>query len=124
MHRGIIDALRYGISISDDVRACYVEIDSAAAYNVINEWNKWAHEIRFIVLKSPYRSVIRPLLDYIEDIKKNTNADMITVLTPEFVTAKWRHQILHNQTVFLMRAALLFRRGKIVTSVRYHLKST
>jgi hypothetical protein len=49
---------------------------------------------------------------------------MITIIIPEFVTAKWWHQILHNQTAFLIRAALLFRRGKVVTSVRYHLRAT
>jgi hypothetical protein len=49
---------------------------------------------------------------------------MITVIIPEFVTRKWRYQVLHNQTALLIRAALMFRRGKVVTSVRYHLKDT
>lgn len=124
IHRGVLDALRYGISISDDVRACYVELDPAATFRMKEEWNKWAHEIPFIVLKSPYRSVLKPLLEYIDDVEECSHRDMITVIIPEFVTAKWWHQILHNQTAFLIRAALLFRRGKVVTSVRYHLKST
>ena len=47
IHQGVIEALRYAISISDDVRACYVEIDSAATERVQLEWKKWAHEIPF-----------------------------------------------------------------------------
>ncbi len=124
IHRGVIDALRYALSISNDVRACYVEIDSASTERMQGEWQKWAHEIPFVVLRSPYRSVIAPLLEYLDDVEQTTHGDMITVIIPEFVASKWRHQILHNQTALLIRAALLFRRGKVVTSVRYHLRST
>jgi amino acid transporter len=124
IHRGVLDALRYALSISDDVRAAYVELDAETTERMQEEWRKWAHEVPFVVLKSPYRSVIRPLLEYIDDVEQTTHRDMITVIIPEFVTAKWWHQILHNQTAFLIRAALLFRRGKVVTSVRYHLRAT
>jgi amino acid transporter len=124
IHRGILDALRYALSISNDVRACYVEIDSSTTERMQDEWKKWAHEVPFVVLKSPYRSVIRPLLDYIDDVEQTTQGDMITIVIPEFVTSKWWHQLLHNQTAFMIRAALLFKKGKVVTSVRYHLRST
>lgn len=124
IHRGVIDALRYALSISDDVRACYVEIDSASTARMQAEWQKWAKEIPFVVLKSPYRSVITPLLEYIDDLGHTTHGDLVTVIIPEFVTKKWRHQILHNQTALLIRTALLFKPGKVVTSVRYHLKDT
>jgi amino acid transporter len=122
IHRGVIDALRYALSISDDVRACYVEIDSATTDRVQSEWKKWAREIPFVVLKSPYRSVISPLLEYLDDIEQTSHRDVITVIIPEFVTVKWWHQVLHNHTAFLIRAALLLKRGKVVTSVRYYLK--
>jgi len=124
IHRGVIDALRYALSISSDVRACYIAIDPEATERMKVEWQKWAREIPFVVLKSPYRSVVRPLLQYIDDVEQTTHADMMTVLIPEFVTAKWRHQILHNQTAFLIRTALMFRPRKVVTSVRYHLRET
>jgi hypothetical protein len=124
VHRGVIDALRYAISISDDVRACYVELDPQATERMQVEWNRWAHEIPLVILKSPYRSVITPIVDYINDVDQVTHNEMITVIIPEFVTAKWYHRLLHNQTAFLIRAALSFRRGKVVTSIRYHLKAT
>jgi hypothetical protein len=87
------------------------------------EWKKWASEIPFVVLKSPYRSVITPLLQYIDDLEQTTNRDTITIIIPEFVTSRWWHQLLHNQTAFLIRTALLFKHKKVVTSVRYHLGS-
>lgn len=124
IHRGVIDALRYALSISEDVRACYVEIDSGTTERMKAEWQKWAHEVPFVVLKSPYRSVIRPLLEYVDDVEQTTHGDVITVIIPEFVTSRWRYQILHNQTALMIRAALLFKRGKVVTSVRYHLRDT
>ena len=93
-----------------------LEIDPATTTRVQEEWNKWAHEVPFVVLKSPYRSVIRPLLEYIDDVAQVTHDDMVTVIIPEFVTSKWRYNLLHNQTALLIRTALLFKRGKVVTS--------
>jgi amino acid transporter len=122
VHRGVIDALRYSMSISSDVRACYVEIDQETTERMKVEWQKWASGVPFVVLKSPYRSVIQPLLEYIDDLEQTTHDEMITVVIPEFVTARWWHQVLHNQTALLIRAALMFRRRKVVTSVRYHLR--
>lgn len=124
IHRGIIDAIRYSMSISSDVRACYVELDPLQTERVKEEWKKWAPSVPLVILPSPYRSVVAPLLNYIDELGRQSQWDMITVVIPEFVTAKWWHQILHNQTAFLIRAALLFRRRKVVTSVRYHLKTT
>lgn len=124
IHKGVIEALRYSLSISDDVRAVYVEIDSATTLRIQAAWQKWAKEIPFVVLKSPYRSVIRPLLEYLDDLEQATHGDLVTIIIPEFVTSKWRHQVLHNQTALLIRTALLFKPKKVVTSVRYHLKST
>jgi amino acid transporter len=124
VHRGILDALRYALSISDDVRACYVEIDSEKTRHMQLEWHKWAHQIPFVVLKSPYRSVIQPLMEYIDDVEQTTHGDVITVLIPEFIAKKWWHQVLHNQTALLIRTALLFKKGKVVTSMRYFLRNT
>ena len=124
MHRGTLEALRYALSISNDVRACYVEINPEATEWMLMEWKKWANGIPLTILKSPYRSVISPLLNFINDMSKNTKDDLITVLIPEFVTSKWWHQFLHNQTALIIRTALLFKRGKVITSVRYFLKTT
>jgi amino acid transporter len=124
MHRGTVEALRYAVSISHDVRACYVEINPEATEWMLKEWKKWAQGIPLTILKSPYRSVIWPILNFIDDMSNNTKEDVITVLIPEFVTSKWWHQFLHNQTALMIRAALMFKRGKVITSVRYYLRTT
>jgi hypothetical protein len=74
-----------------------------------------------VVLKSNYRSVVRPFLDYLDDyLEKNPN-HLVTVILPEFVPTRWWHHLMHNQTAFLIKAALLFKSGVIVTSVPHHL---
>ena len=125
MHRGVIEALQYALAISDDVRAVYVEINSKDSERMRSEWDRWGHDIPLVILKSPYRSIIRPLLRYLDDLGGVTHGDVITVVIPEFITKKWWHNVLHNQTAMLIRAALLFWPRRIVTtSVRYRLKST
>lgn len=124
IHRGVVDALRYGHSISNDVRAVYVSLDDDATARMQHDWKPWAHEISLVTLKSPYRSVVTPLLDYINDIAYSGSDELVTVIIPEFVTAKWWHSFLHNQTALFIRAALMFKPRVVVTAVRYHLKST
>jgi amino acid transporter len=122
IHPGVIDALKYAISISRDVRACYVELNAEATNRLKSQWNVFVPEVPLVILKSPYRSVIWPIIDYVNDVDHITHDDTITVIIPEFVTAKWYHQFLHNQTALVLRAALRQRPKTVVTSVRYHLK--
>jgi amino acid transporter len=122
IHRGVVDAIRYALSISNDVRACYVELDPKVTERLKDEWHRLDLNIPFIVLKSQYRSVIGPLLKYIEDVDQ-TSHNYLTVVIPEFITARWWEQLLHNQTALMIRTALKLQRRKIVTSVRYHLHS-
>lgn len=121
IHPGVLDAINYALSLTQDVRCCYVDIDSAHTSSLKTEWNKWAPNTQLVILDSPYRSVIGPVLSYLDLITKETYGDMITVVVPEFVTSKWYHQLLHNQTALLLRTALKFKRGKFITSVRYYL---
>jgi hypothetical protein len=74
------------------------------------------------VLDSPYRSLVRPLLNYIEEVDSRWDNDIVTVVLPEFVAAKWWHHLLHNQTSLLIKGALLFRKNKAVVSVPYRLE--
>ncbi len=121
IHPGVLDALRYAQSISEDVRACYVELSAEATERMKEQWDKSARDIPLVILKSPFRSVIQPLLEYIDDVRQTTHGDFITVVIPEFITPKWYHNFLHNQTALFLRASLRFKKETIVTSVRYHL---
>ena len=123
IHKGVIRALEYAKSIApNDVTAVYVEIDEKSAQRMQAEWEKWNFGIPLVILKSPYRSLSRPLLKYIQRTERTHRDDIVTVLLPEFVPAKWWHQLLHNQSSLLLKGLLLFRRGVIVTSVPYHLE--
>ncbi|HEV8337830.1 MAG TPA: APC family permease [Candidatus Polarisedimenticolia bacterium] len=121
VHRGVLEALRYARSLSSNVTALSVEIDPAVTERVRERWKQWAGGIPMVVLKSNYRSVVRPFLDYLDDyLEKNPN-HLVTVILPEFVPTRWWHHLMHNQTAFLIKAALLFKSGVIVTSVPHHL---
>ncbi len=121
LHPGVMNAAQYALSISKDVRAIYVELDPKATVRLQTSWKKWAPEVELVVLRSPYRSLIRPILEYVDQVKMDTKDEMLTVIIPEFVTAHWYQSFLHNQTAFMLKTALLFRKGVVVTSVRYHL---
>lgn len=123
IHRGVIRALEYAKSIAPEhVTAVYVDLDDEATRKLREKWNQWGAGVELVVLASPYRSLIRPLTRHIERIRKQHNNDMLTVVLPEFVTARWWHQLLHNQSSLLLKGALLFKKGVIVTSVPYHLE--
>ena len=122
IHRGVINALQYAKSIGgDNVIALYIDLDEEATKKLRQKWDQWGSGVKLVVLQSPYRSLVRPLLRHIDRIERARDDDMITVVLPEFVPAKWWHHILHNQSSLLLKGALLFRKGIIVTSVPYHL---
>ena len=124
LHRGVITALEYAKSISRDnhVTAVYVDFEEEATAKLREKWERWGAGIKLVVLPSPYRELTRPLLKYIKRLEKQQHDDVITVVLPEFIPAKWWQHILHNQSSLLLKGALLFRQGVIVTSVPYHLK--
>jgi len=117
-----VQALDYARTLSDDVRAIYVDVDAQATEEIRREWAQWGRGIRLEILASPFRSVMEPLLEYIEITNEERPEDFVTVLLPEFVPARWWHHLLHNQRALLIKGALLFRRNVVVTSVPYHLR--
>jgi len=122
MHRGVLEALHYARALSDDVTAVYVETDPEETAKVREKWNRWGDGVRLEVLKSDYRSIIEPLITYLDKVDACQPDDMITVVMPQFLASRWWHNLLHNQTALLIRLSLLFRRGMVVTDVPYRLK--
>ena len=121
VHRAVVQALEYARTLSDDVRAVYVDVDPHATQEIREDWTRWGNGVRLEILASPFRSVMEPLLEYIELTDQERPDDFITVLLPEFVPARWWHHLLHNQRALLIKGALLFRRNIVVISVPYHL---
>jgi len=121
IQRAVVKALRYARSLGDDVRAIYVEIDPAATESVRQQWPEWGQHVELVVLESPFRSLIEPLLEYIEHVQTTNPNGYVTVILPEFVPHRlWQH-LLHNQHALLIKGALLFKRNVVVTSVPFHL---
>jgi len=121
LQRAVVDALRYAETLSDDVRAVYVDVNSVATEQIRHDWSTWGGRVQLVVLPSPYRSLLEPLLEYIQTVAKERTNDYTTVILPEFVPKRWWQHLLHNQTSLLIKGALLFRPNTVVTSVPYHL---
>ncbi|MBI3919863.1 MAG: APC family permease [Armatimonadetes bacterium] len=121
VHRGIIQALLYTKSIAEDPEAVYVELDPANTPRILEAWGEWGQGLPLRVLKSPWRSLMEPLLGYIEMLDNQPDVDLVTVVIPEFVTNRWWHRLLHNSSGLLLKFALLWRRNVVVTNVRYYL---
>src|SRR6185503_20553321 len=124
MHRGVIPALEYAQSIApDNTSALYVDLDPEETLKMQAKWQQWGGGVPLEVLPSPYRSLVRPILRYIDEVDSQYDDDVLSVVMPEFIPSKWWQHLLHNQTALALKAALLFRKGVVVISVPYHLGS-
>ncbi len=123
VHRGTLHALNYALSISDDVTAVHVSIDPADAQKVKDKWDEWGNESRLVILDSPYRLLIEPLLEYIEFVaSKRQPGEMITVIVPQFVTDSPIAGILHANTAYWLRKTLVSQPGIVITEVPYKIE--
>ena len=122
VHRAVLQAIAYARSLSDDVRALFVDTDPLATQLVRDDWSRWGDGVQLVVLESPYRSLMEPLLEYIDDLQCHHPDDYLTIVLPEFIPARWWQHLLHNQRALLIKGALLFRPRVVVTSVPFHLK--
>jgi amino acid transporter len=123
VHRGTLEALRYARLLSDDVTAVHVSLDPEEAARVQHKWETWGEGVRLVILDSPYRLFLEPVLEYVEEIaaKRQPN-ETITIVVPQFVPKHWWNQLLHTQTALMLRVALLFKPGIVVTDVPYQVQ--
>ncbi len=128
MHRGTLAALRFARSLSKDVTAVVVDVEPDVTSRVRKKWPSWGHDVPLAVLKSPYRSTLGPLLEYLDEVdQRDPGRGLGVVVLPEFVTATWWQNLLHNQTAQLIKTALVYRRGqaakdRVIIDVPYHLR--
>jgi amino acid transporter len=124
IHQGTLEALRYAKLLSNDVTAIHISIDPVETEKVQKKWTTWGEGTRLVILDSPFRMFVEPLLIYIEDIldHRQTN-ETITVVVPQFIPSKRWHNTLHMRTANVLRQELLSRHGVIVTDVPYHVHS-
>jgi len=112
-------ALVYATTISDDVRPVYVEVDPNGTAAMLLDWDTWDIGLELTVLKSPYRSVLRPLVEYVDGLRCNTVGELVSVVVPEIVPKHWFEHLLHNKTALYIRTAFLFRPNVVVIAVPF-----
>lgn len=123
VHKGALKALRYARSLSRDVTAVYVALDDAQTQMIHRRWEKWAGPVPLVVIDSPYRELMHPLVDYIESLAEKIQPDeIITVVVPEFIPSRWWHNFLHMQTATWLRWALQHVPGVVIVDVPYQVE--
>ena len=120
VHQGTLAALRYAQLLSHDITAVHVSIDPEQAARVEQRWEMWGEGVRLVVLESPYRLMLEPLVRYIRQLAlSQAPNEIITVVVPQFVPRRWFGNLLHTQTATFLRLYLLFIPGVIVVDVPY-----
>jgi amino acid transporter len=120
VHRGTLAGLHYARALSEDVTAVYVSTEPEQAAALEKKWGEWGAGVRLVVLNSPYRLLIEPLLDYVRQVSARRQPnEVLTIVVPQFVPRKRWHNVLHAQTAVMLRLALMFRPGIVITSIPY-----
>jgi len=128
VHRGVITAVDYAQGISSNITAVHVELEPGSGEALRRDWERWFPAIPLVVMPSPYRSMIDPLLRFLDETDlAHNDGQLATLVLPEFVPARWWQALLHNQTAWLTKAALLYRRRttglpRVVIDVPYYLR--
>jgi hypothetical protein len=107
--------------LADEVVAVFISDDPEKIKDIKRKWEVWGNHVPLEIIESPYRSIVRPLLNYLDAVDAQNEGRTLMVVLPEMVYGRWWHQFLHNQTALRLKAALLFRPGTVVVNVPYHL---
>ena len=123
VHQGTLAALRYARMLSDDVTAIYVMIDPAESEKVQQKWETWGQGVRMVMLNSPYRLLLEPLLGYITDLaQRRQPGETMTIVVPEFVSNSRMTAALHMNTAEILRSQLKRQPGIVIINVPYHVR--
>jgi amino acid transporter len=122
VHNGTLAALHFASSLSDDITVLHISIDPVETAKVKAKWETWGDGYRLVVLESPYRLFIEPLLEYVDKISTILAPnEIITLVVPQFLPKHWYSNFLHMRTAETLRKALLNRRNIVITEVPYHI---
>ncbi len=122
LHRGVLKAIAYSQAMTKDVRAIHVTLDPKSVGQIKKDWDKFGADIPLVILESPYRSLLEPIVDYIDQTVAEDPDMMVTVIVPQAVPKYWWHGLLHNNAAVPLKIALASRKNVVVTNVRYFLK--
>jgi hypothetical protein len=125
VHRGTLAGLRYARALSEDVTAVYVTENPDAARALEEKWGLWGAGVRLVIVNSPYRLLLEPLIGYIREVSRRRQPnEVITIVVPQFVPRHRWHNLLHAQTAMLLRLVLIFEPGIVITNVPYQVGET
>lgn len=122
VHRGILTALDYATSLHADVRGLHVTLDRKGVRQMMEDWESHASNVPLVIIESPYRSLIAPVLDYVDQMLAEKPDRIITVIVPEAVATKWHHKLLQENVAQQLKRALGKRKNVVVSNVRYFLE--
>jgi amino acid transporter len=118
MHQAVITALHYAKIIQADVRGLHIELSPEESRTLKLQWDQWAGDVPLVILESPFRSLTEPVMRYLEEVEKENDHPVVTVMIPEVVVSGWLNNLLHNQTGLLLKWALLFHPDVVVINLR------
>ena len=125
VHKPTMRALAYAKATRPNVlEAVLVDADPDSTARIIDEWDGRGIDVPLKVLDSPYREIIRPIVEYVRTIRDANPRGVVAVYIPEYVVGRWWEQLLHNQTALRLKGRLLFTAGVMVISVPYQLRSS
>ncbi|MFO7591901.1 MAG: APC family permease [Acidimicrobiia bacterium] len=125
VHRGVLQALAYAKSMNPTRLVALSVVSEPGEQERIEEsWSEFGIDVPLEILDSPYRELSKPVVEYVDELEERFANDVVTIIIPEFVVRHWWEHLLHNQSAFLLKGRLLFRRDVVVVSVPYHLQRT
>jgi hypothetical protein len=128
IHRATIEAINYARSITDDITVLYVEVEPGSGPKIVEKFKEWYPDIPVSVEPSPYRSVVKPLMDFLDrNDREHNDGQLAAVMLPEIVPAHFWQSLLHNHGAWLIKASLLYRRRhqgyqRLIIDFPFHLK--
>jgi amino acid transporter len=125
IHKPTMRALAYAKASRPNVlEAVMVATDPEERDRIVDEWDRRGIDVPLKILDSPYREIIRPVVEYAKAIREASPRGVVAVFIPEYVVGRWWEQLLHNQTALRLKTRLLFTPGVMMTSVPYQLRSS
>jgi len=121
VHRGVLSALQYGRTLKGELRAVHIIIDEKGLPELQRNWKQVAGDVELVVLPSPFRSLIEPMLDYVDKLRNEQPNTFVTVIVPEAVSKQWIHRFLHDNLALQLKRSLAGRSNVVVANVRYFL---
>ena len=123
INRAVVQAINVGRSVAPDVLAVLVSDDPESAASIREQWEVSLPDVPLVIVESPYRALVGPLLAYLDVLDETWPADreapITFVVIPEFVARSWWERILYNQSAARLRRALLGRKHTVVVNVPY-----